>query len=476
VKRLIRHKEASLVLDEVYSQYANSAQRMSLMEEFYGPEFAVFKSNDGPSTLEGLIEKHPMKKQSILKYLRSAIDSVLEKATFNVGKTPILHRAILDYLNVADESVSKDMIEMLKDHLVHMLHTREGALVTQYCILHATPKDRKQIIKSFKGFIHSIAKEQYGHAVLITCFECVDDTVLVGKAIIGELFKPATSEGTVGELLSNQYGSRVILFLLCGRNKRYQPIYLIEELEKTDAVRAKTTKKESDIRHKQLLEVTSPFLLESVAEHANELLHDKQGSAVLVETLNNAVGDLMPLIKAVSDLCAKAANGNIESFEKEKSDQVVNVIKKMKVEKESEIQLSRGLDLNESVLVNRFSTLAIKHLLLKPKEGDIPGWKLEFGQNLWEAIKPNFEKLVTYCSNNPRTAAGLAFILVALFENSTELLQKNMNSIAKKFKKKCLVLVSESKGNKEIIKEAGDTKKRKSSEKECGIEILLHQL
>jgi pumilio homology domain family member 6 len=44
VKKLIRHKEASVILDEAYSQYANSAQRMSLMEEFYGPEFAIFKS------------------------------------------------------------------------------------------------------------------------------------------------------------------------------------------------------------------------------------------------------------------------------------------------------------------------------------------------------------------------------------------------------------------------------------------------
>lgn len=43
MRKLIRHKEASLVLDEAYSQYANAAQRSSLMEEFYGPEFAIFK-------------------------------------------------------------------------------------------------------------------------------------------------------------------------------------------------------------------------------------------------------------------------------------------------------------------------------------------------------------------------------------------------------------------------------------------------
>jgi pumilio family protein 6 len=46
VRKLIRHKEAAVLLDEAYSQYANASQRMSLMEEFYGPEYAVFKNVD----------------------------------------------------------------------------------------------------------------------------------------------------------------------------------------------------------------------------------------------------------------------------------------------------------------------------------------------------------------------------------------------------------------------------------------------
>lgn len=43
VRRLVRHRDASIVLEEAYSQFANSQQRIALMEEFYGPEFALFK-------------------------------------------------------------------------------------------------------------------------------------------------------------------------------------------------------------------------------------------------------------------------------------------------------------------------------------------------------------------------------------------------------------------------------------------------
>lgn len=43
VRKLVRHRDASIVLEEAYSQFANAQQRMALMEEFYGPEFALFK-------------------------------------------------------------------------------------------------------------------------------------------------------------------------------------------------------------------------------------------------------------------------------------------------------------------------------------------------------------------------------------------------------------------------------------------------
>jgi pumilio homology domain family member 6 len=146
VRKLIRHKEASLVLDEMYSQFANAAQRISLMEEFYGPEFAIFKvhptnqTTSGPKSLEALLESDPVKKPYILKHLRQTLDSVLEKGTFNLGRTPILHRAVSEYITHAEPAASRDLIELLKDHLVHILHTRDGAHVASWCILHSAPK------------------------------------------------------------------------------------------------------------------------------------------------------------------------------------------------------------------------------------------------------------------------------------------------------------------------------------------------
>ncbi|KAJ1340408.1 hypothetical protein BSLG_004972 [Batrachochytrium salamandrivorans] len=121
-----------------------------------------------------------------------------EYAVFKSVIDPILHRAIYEYLTYADLKVAKDMIELLKDHFV------------------------------LQGFVHAIATEQYGHSVLLTCFECIDDTVIVSKSLIAELLSPSSSSqapgtektasrvavasagaaASISELLRNKYGSR----------------------------------------------------------------------------------------------------------------------------------------------------------------------------------------------------------------------------------------------------------------------------
>jgi pumilio family protein 6 len=111
------------------------------MLEFYGPEYSVFKSQTPNESLKTLLDNaEPLKKAAILKHMRETIDSVLEKSTFALGNVPILHKVIHDYLLYADASTTKDLIELLKDHLVHILHTREGSQIASYCILHAGPK------------------------------------------------------------------------------------------------------------------------------------------------------------------------------------------------------------------------------------------------------------------------------------------------------------------------------------------------
>ena len=76
------------------------------------------------------------------------------------------------------------MIESVRDVLVHIMHTREGAYVTMRSLWFGSKKDRKVILKTMKEFVLKLCCEEFGHFVLLTTFDCIDDTVFLKKAII----------------------------------------------------------------------------------------------------------------------------------------------------------------------------------------------------------------------------------------------------------------------------------------------------
>ncbi len=45
-------------------------------------------------------------------------------------------------------------------------------------------QDRKVIVKSLKGLVGNVCSEEHGHLVLLALLDCVDDTVLVKKAVL----------------------------------------------------------------------------------------------------------------------------------------------------------------------------------------------------------------------------------------------------------------------------------------------------
>ncbi|KAI8812258.1 armadillo-type protein [Cladochytrium replicatum] len=379
VKKLIRHRDASTVVEAAYSQFANSQQRHALLEEFYGPEFALLKS--GPRTLDSILAAQPHKKSIIMKHLLDNIKSILEKGSFSIGEHSIIHRAILEYLthdntespdgSAATGAGTRELIELLKDHLIHILHTRDGARVTQLCLVHGTAKDRKYFIKTLKSYVVKISKESYGHTTLMCVFETVDDTVLVQKAILAELLgvsssgtKPdGASSAQVSELMRDQFASRVLLFLICGRSRRYHAPWVLDELEAMDGVRKVTSKKEDALKRKELLGYAGPILVdalvqqpEGISEYARKmgitrLLSDRFASQVIAElalNLEEVLGEpLRDKVDSLLHTIAQAASGTVEALEeqraadaeqlkKKQAAQPFNAVSKLKAQRDKE--------------------------------------------------------------------------------------------------------------------------------------------
>ena len=71
----------------------------------------------------------------------------------------IVHRVFLEYLQNCDTKQRNEMIDLLGEHLVHMLHTKDGAHVAMLCIWYGSAKvSSKKQTHSFEPSSHFLSK------------------------------------------------------------------------------------------------------------------------------------------------------------------------------------------------------------------------------------------------------------------------------------------------------------------------------
>ncbi|KAJ1853780.1 Pumilio y domain member 6 [Coemansia sp. RSA 1853] len=293
VRKLVRHKEAAHVLEECFAVYANAKQKWNLVAEFYGREFAVFKNIDGPKSLDAVLATTPQKRETAMDSLKSTVTPLLEKGTVQYS---IVHRALLDYIRFADPSERQQIIELMRELVVEILHTRDGAHAAMLCLLYGSVKDRKAMLKAFKPYLQRICCEEYGYAVLVEALDCIDDTVFVNKAVLQDVC------GMMSELLADQYGRRIPLFVLGGRNPHYVGSDALQVLADNDKVKALTSKKDASVRRKELTAFVSESMTEWAAANAAKAIFDPLPSQAVNETLLRAHGDKSAAWQRVLDL------------------------------------------------------------------------------------------------------------------------------------------------------------------------------
>jgi len=276
VARLMKHKTAGVIVELAYNDYASAGQRNSFLQEFLGPEFRLFKEKEIKTVAE-LIAKYPEKKDELVKNLGANIEVLIQKGCYNHS---LVHTLLNNYLAVVGAGKKRsDTIESMRDNLIHILHSREGAHAAVRCIWHGTTKDRKSIVKSLKTFVEKTCYEEYGHIVLQAIFDCVDDTKLVGKAILGEL------SDVWDTVIQNKFGLRVVKYLMAGRDTTYTYPEVIKLLSEGDG--NEHSKKDPLVRRQELVESVAPTALRWLGERLLAGLHDPPSTITFTAILNN---------------------------------------------------------------------------------------------------------------------------------------------------------------------------------------------
>ena len=77
VTKLVRHREAVDVVEAAYNDHANAVQRSMLTQEFYGPQYALFKNKSG-GDIAAILSAHPDKKR-LISTMKQALLPLLDK-------------------------------------------------------------------------------------------------------------------------------------------------------------------------------------------------------------------------------------------------------------------------------------------------------------------------------------------------------------------------------------------------------------
>ena len=310
VRRMIKHPEASWILDDVYRGAATPSQKAALLREWYGAEFALFRSNgEGITTaeLKEVLAVSPEKKKPIMRSLHDLINLMVQKKT--TGFT-MLHDAMLQYyLNLLPGSEeAAEFVELLKgdeegDLLKNIAFTKSGAHIVCLALAHSSAKDRKHMLRPYKNMIQMMAYDSHAHQILLTAYDVIDDTVLTSKSIFPELLgKTPESESQQQELLSalNHMTARIpLLYLFSGKSKAILPTDDLKLLDEVHQIRTTTSKKDPATRRKELISHLSAPLLALIKNHATNLVATSFGCQFITEVLLNATGDRQAAVDAL---------------------------------------------------------------------------------------------------------------------------------------------------------------------------------
>ncbi|PTB64533.1 ARM repeat-containing protein [Trichoderma citrinoviride] len=312
VRKLINHSEASWILDDIYRTVATKEQKALLLREWYGPEFTIkelTKDVKVTADLKEILEADPNKRGPIMKSLLDLINSLVQKRM--TGFT-MLHDAMLQYYTNTQPGSEEftEFMELIKgdetgDLLKNLAFTRSGAKLVCLLLAYGTAKDRKVLLKAYKDTFTLMSGDQYGHIVLLTAYDVIDDTKLTSKAIFPELVGEKEEEiaQNVVAAANNANARITLLYLFEGLAKSLFPAshaYDLEVLKEVHEIRKTTSKKEADVRRKELAAALSPSLIAAIAAAPSDFTATAFGCQFVAEVLLSGIGDKQKALEALA--------------------------------------------------------------------------------------------------------------------------------------------------------------------------------
>ena len=313
---LVVHAVASRIVESMWTTFGEK-KCVSLHSELYGPHFGLFVADTeaAPKSLTQLLKENPTKKEKALEFLLKLLQKGMEKSLYGFTYFQDLIAEYCD--NASGSDIRKNLCSTASDHAIHLLAGRTGTRAAALLATYSTPKDRKALLKSMKGYALSGLLHRDAYLAIVRLVQLTDDTVTVNKYILQELVTAPKAEKDEEEtphpllqLCLSDSGSKFLLMQLTDASNRkfldpYEQSIVGDEnptIRENDGSEAPTSKKEPSLRRTQVLDHIKESLLQVCVDNAGELLFSRPGLAVL-RHVYTAMGQPASLVDSIIQAC-----------------------------------------------------------------------------------------------------------------------------------------------------------------------------
>ncbi|KAJ8306342.1 hypothetical protein KUTeg_016887 [Tegillarca granosa] len=233
-----------------FLMYGTKHHRNCVFKSFHGEVRKLVRHRTPDiKSLDQMLQIQPDKRDMILSNMKEALLPLIDKS---ILVHSMVHRVFFEYFVHAKEKNRIEMAESLRESVVHMLHTRDGSRVGMYCVWYGTAKE---IVKHLP------------------------------------------------ELAQDQYGRKVLLYLLSPRDPLHFHPDIVRVLQEGD--KNPNSKKDRFVRQRELLEYASLPFLKYISENARKLVMDNASLLLILAILTHAIGDPSEAMAAMAKIASE---------------------------------------------------------------------------------------------------------------------------------------------------------------------------
>ena len=150
---LLVHAEGSAVLQLVYTDVATAQQKHSFYRELWGVEFGLLLSGKDAkepelTSLGALFESDPLAKPRVLKRMEILLSKAARKG---LTMTTLVQRGMAELLEHGEPAQRAELVSVMRESAVHIMHTRDGARIACGCLRHGArrlaPRRGRRVVR-----------------------------------------------------------------------------------------------------------------------------------------------------------------------------------------------------------------------------------------------------------------------------------------------------------------------------------------